>query len=162
MPNENNAPEKIQRISRIIYVLLKIAFVAYIVFGGFQLVTMILIPMEGVSTGGSIPLLVWRSTTVLVPMLPYASAGEAAKELVQTVFTVIALGFGARVFRILREAGSPFRPEVVAGLKALAFTLLFAGLAAGAAGFLAAGIAWVLYMVFDYGCALQNESDTTL
>ena len=153
--------EKIQRVSRVVYVLLKIAFVAYIVFGGFQIVTMVCLPMK-IPTEGFFPLISWRGTMVLVPMLPYASMKEAAQELIQTVCTVIALGFGARTFRVLREANSPFRPEVTAALKRLAIALLFTGLAAGAAGFLAAGIAWVLYMAFGYGCALQNESDTTL
>jgi len=154
--------EKIQRLSKVIYVLLKIAFVAYIVFGAFQLVTMILLPVAGPSMDGALPLFRWRGTEVLMPMLPYASMKEAVQELIQTVFTVIALGFGGRVFRVLREANSPFRPEVTAALKRLAIALLLVGVVTGAAGFLAAGVAWVVYMAFDYGCALQNESDTTL
>ena len=173
MPNANNASKKIQRVSRVIYVLLKIAFVAYIVYGSFQIVTILWIQLRGgvdiaaLEADGALPLFVWegavwRGAQVFMPVLPYASLSQAAQELVQTVFTVIALGFGARTFRMLREADSPFRPEVVAGLKRLAIALLLVGVFTGAAGFLAAGIAWVVYMAFDYGCALQNESDTTL
>jgi len=154
--------EKIRRFSKVVFVLMKIAFVAYIVFGGFQVVTLALFPIKGAVLEGGIPLLHWRGTTVLVPMLPYATIAEAAQALAQTIFTVIALGFGARVFRALRDAATPFCLEVTAGLKKTAVALLFAGLATGAAGFLAAGIAWMLYLVFGYGCALQNESDTTL
>ena len=162
MPIALNALEKIRRFSKIIYTLLKIAFVAYIVYGAFQLITMLLIQVQGPSAEGGIPLLVWQGTTVFMPMLPYATVAEAAEALARSIFTVIALGFGARVFRSLREVATPFCPAVVAGLKKLAIALLLAGLATGAAGFLAAGIAWVLYLIFDYGCALQNESDTTL
>ena len=160
--------EKIQRVSKVIGILLKIAFVAYIVFGSFQLVTLLWISLGEtfdlavVKAQGALPLFSWRGMRVMMPLLPYASIGEAVRELVQTVFTVIALGFGRQVFRALREASSPFRPEVAAALKKLAIALLFVGGVTGAAGFLAAGVAWVLYMTFDYGCALQNESDTTL
>jgi hypothetical protein len=36
------------------------------------------------------------------------------------------------------------------------------GFASGVVAFLAAGIAWALCLIFDYGCALQNENDTTI
>jgi len=173
MSNAFTAPEKIQRFSRVIYVLLKIGFIAYIVYGGFQIVTLITLTPGffpalpkivdlGEFNPAGIPILFWRGTRVYLPVLPYTTVVQAAQNLAQTVFTAVALGFGQRVFRMLREAGSPFRPKVVAGIRKTAIAMLFVGVATGGAGFLAAGITWVLYLVFDYGCTLQDESDTTL
>jgi hypothetical protein len=78
------------------------------------------------------------------------------------IFTIIALRFTKRVFRLLRENGSPFREDIVKALKRLTIILLITGTVSGAIPFLAAGIVWVLCLVFDYGRELQNESDTTL
>jgi hypothetical protein len=78
------------------------------------------------------------------------------------VFTIIGLWFTKRVFKLLRENGSPFREDIVKALKRLAIVLLFVGFAAGMVAFLASGIVWALCLIFDYGRALQNENDTTL
>jgi hypothetical protein len=83
-------------------------------------------------------------------------------DFLSVIFTVIGVAATKRVFRLLRDDGSPFRPEVVRALKRLAITLIILGVMSGVIPLLAAGIIWVLCLIFEYGCSLQNESDTTL
>jgi len=83
-------------------------------------------------------------------------------DLLQTIFTIVGLGFAKTVFKLLRENGTPFRDNVVMSLKKLAVALLCVGAVSGVIPFLAAGIVWVLCLVFNYGRTLQNDSDTTL
>jgi hypothetical protein len=62
----------------------------------------------------------------------------------------------------LRDDGSPFREDIVRALKRLAIALLVIGALSGVIPLLAAGVVWVLCLIFSYGSALQSESDTTL
>jgi uncharacterized membrane protein YfcA len=83
-------------------------------------------------------------------------------DVLRTAFTIVALAYAKSTFHALRDNGSPFREDIVQRFKQLAIALLCVGVVTGVVGFLAAGIVWVLCLIFDYGCALQNESDTTL
>jgi hypothetical protein len=83
-------------------------------------------------------------------------------DLLLTVCTIVGLRYALSVFKILREDGSPFREDIVKALKKLAIALLVIGALSGVIPLLAAGIVWVLCLIFSYGTALQHESDTTL
>jgi hypothetical protein len=82
--------------------------------------------------------------------------------VLQTVVTIVILKFSKAFFKLLCVDGSPFRSEVVSALRKTAIALLALGVISGLTGWVAAGIAYVLSLAFDYGCTLQNESDATL
>ncbi|MDR1664104.1 MAG: hypothetical protein LBR83_04170 [Clostridiales bacterium] len=83
-------------------------------------------------------------------------------DLLRSVFILVGLSFAKDVFKRLREDGSPFRKEVVSSLKRFAIALLALGTVSGVVSLLAAAAVWVVCLIFEYGCMLQNESDTTL
>ena len=175
--------EKIKRFSNIICILLKIAFIALIVVGVMELFAWIwlianlhteMVMINGVER--ELPILfklgdvrvawpvIWESgfnfTERFSSRRFVTSVGIS--DLLSTVFTLVALRYAMRIFKLLRENGSPFRDDVVRALRKLAIVLLVVGGVTGMISFLAAGIAWVLCLIFDYGRILQNESDTTL
>ena len=174
--------EKIRRFSRVVYVLLQISFVASIVGGAF--LTLFVswpafdLPMKTVEIGGrtveTAVLFQLGNTTVSMPFVIAGSSNLSIfswnenipsydfTHVLSVVVFIIALAFAKRIFKILREEGSPFREDVVKGLKSLAIALLCSGLVTGGTGIIAAGVVWVLCLIFDYGRALQAESDTTL
>jgi len=171
--------EKIMRFSKVIYVLLKIAFIVLIVAGSLQALSLLLsllnLNTEIVTIAGvemEAPLLFKLGETKLYLPMAWESNFDIMgtrslfeigfEDLMLTVFTIIGLGFGKSVFSLLRENGSPFRDDVVKSLKKLAIALLCMGVVAGLTSFFAAGIVWVLCLIFDYGRSLQNERDTTL
>jgi len=82
--------------------------------------------------------------------------------ILQTAVTIVILGFSKRLFALLKDSGTPFRIEVVTALRKTATALLVLGVISEPAAWIAAGIAYVLSLVFAYGVTLQNESDTTL
>ena len=164
--------QKIRKFSKVVYIFLRIAFVVFIVVGALELFTWILTIAKvqpifklGETTVYLYPVIELGDTDVgsalLREWLP--TFGEFGfEEILGTVAIIVALKFTMRVFKTLRDNGSPFREEVIKELKKLAIALLVLGAFTGIVGFLAAGIVWVLYLIFDYGCALQAESDTTL
>jgi hypothetical protein len=109
--------------------------------------------------------MIWKSGfnfSGLKALIPGIGITVGIGGFISVIFTIFSLRFTKRVFRLLRENGSPFREDVVKTLKRLTIVLLITGGVSGVIPFLAAGIVWVLYLIFDYGCALQYESDTTL
>ena len=94
--------------------------------------------------------------------IPLSEGGLLTIGLSGILGTIASLWFAIKVFRILWREGSPFRMEIVYSLKWLAITLLIVGLTAGLTGLIPAAIVWVLRYVFEYGCQLQQESDTLL
>jgi len=164
--------QKIRKFSKVVYILLRIAFVVFIVVGALELFTLIIVMADvqpifklGNTTVYLYPAIELGNTDIggslLKEWLP--TFGEfGIEELLSTVFIIIALKYAMGLFRTLKDDGSPFREEVVKALKKLSIVLLIVGCVTGMVGFLASGIAWVLYLVFDYGCVLQAESDTTL
>ena len=176
--------EKIMRFSKVIYVLLNIALIVFIVICVLEAVAWLwsvlklhtgLVTINGVEMEA--PLLFrLGGTSVYMPVMwqsgfdfsnikrlvPGFSFAVGFEDFLGTIFTIISLRFTKRVFKLLRENGSPFRDDVVRALKGLTIILLCTGCVSGAIPFLAAGIVWVLCLVFDYGRMLQNESDTTL
>ncbi|MGI6004859.1 MAG: hypothetical protein ACOX88_05540 [Christensenellales bacterium] len=171
--------DKIMRFSRIIHILLKIAFIMLIVVGALQAFSLLwsfldlnteVLKIAGVEA--EYPLLFkWGEIKVYLPMawesgfdfLGVRSVSAAnLSGLLLTIFTIIGLGFAKVVFKLLRENGSPFRDDVIRSLRKLSIALLFMGVVSGFVPFIAAGVVWVLCMIFDYGRMLQNESDTTL
>lgn len=171
--------EKIVRFSKIIYILLKIAFITLIVVGALEafswLWSVLKLHTEVLMIAGvekELPLLfklgdikvylpvMWESGFDFLGVRSIPAIGF--DDFLQTIFTIIVLGFAKDVFKLLRENGSPFREDVVVSLKKLAVALLFVGVVSGIVPFLAAGIVWVLCLIFDYGRTLQNENDTTL
>jgi len=160
--------ERIKNFSKAVYILLRIAFVALIVVFALELTAWVL-TMADVqpifklgNTTVYLPVIVGEETLGDIPFVREWVPANLLEEFLRTLFTIIAIRFALKLFRQLKENGSPFRGEVVKELKKLAIVLLIVGCATGMIGFIASGIVWILYLIFDYGCALQNESDTTL
>ncbi|MDR0916941.1 MAG: hypothetical protein LBN02_07110 [Oscillospiraceae bacterium] len=172
--------EQIRRFSTVIYILLKIAFVAVIVVGAVEAISwfmsVLALHTETVIVGEKsieVPFLFELGDfKIYMPVFIMGKFGVDLSnfdflkfsfgDVLRTAFTIVALAHAKSVFRALRDTGSPFREDVVQKFKRLAIALLCVGVVTGVVGFLAAGIVWVLCLIFDYGCALQNESDTTL
>lgn len=171
--------ENIIRFSKIIYVLLKISFIALIIVGAAQalsgLWSLLSLHTEVLTIAGvdmEAPLLfklgdikvylpvMWESGFDIMGVRSSKTVGF--DDLLLTIFTIIGIGYAMSVFGLLREYGSPFREEVVRSLKKLAIAMLLMGAVSGVIPLVAAGIVWVLCLIFSYGHALQNESDTTL
>jgi hypothetical protein len=109
--------------------------------------------------------IIWKSGfdfSGIRALIPGVGFSVGIDDFLGVIFTLIALRFTRRIFKLLRENGSPFREDIVKALKRLTIVLLITGGVSGAIPFLAAGIVLVLCMIFDYGRALENESDTTL
>jgi len=156
--------EKIKHFSKVIYILLQIAFVTLIVAGCLTALTWLI-------RADYIPAVLFKfgNTTVVLPHFPLGSItiGDSAfhfgiAEVARSIASLILIGIAKGIFKKLRIGGSPFRANIVKGLKTLSIALLCMSLFTGLETFLAAGIIWILCIIFDYGCALQNESDTTL
>lgn len=77
-------------------------------------------------------------------------------------FTVV-LHFVAKVFKVLKESDSPFRPEIVKSLKiAFVLTALLVLQSSLLIGAIVALSLWCIFLIFEYGCELQQQSDETL
>ena len=176
--------EKITRFSKAVCVLLNVAIVITIVVGVFVLFAWLLtgldLPAEIVNINGAdmeLPYLFkFGETKVFMPVIwrsgfDFSSVGALSfnngqtvgfGDLLGVIFTVAGLRYAKNVFALLKINGSPFREEIGSALKKLTVVLLVTGFVSGVVAFLAAGVAWVLSLIFDYGRALQYESDTTL
>ena len=172
--------EKIMKFSKVIFILLNIAFIALIIISAFQVLaflwTRIDLPTEIVSIGGrdmEVPVLFKiGNTNIALPITWESGFGLFVTRtpffeleignLFGNILLIIGLGFVMSVFKKLREGGSPFREDIVKSLKKTSIALLCMGIVSGGTALAAAGIVWVLCLIFDYGRALQNESDTTL
>ena len=79
------------------------------------------------------------------------------------VCTIVSHLFGS-IFKTIQKSDTPFTSAILKKLK-ISFIIiavvlfLFSGLGTGA---IAAIIFWALYTIFQYGCALQKQSDETL
>ncbi|MDR1599345.1 MAG: hypothetical protein LBS11_05685 [Oscillospiraceae bacterium] len=171
--------EKIKRFSKVVHILLKVAFIALIVVGALQAFSLLWsfldLNTEVLAIAGGeaeYPLLFkFGETKVYLPMawetgfdfLGVRSIASASLSgLLLTIFTIGGLGFAKVVFKLLKGNGSPFRDDVIGSLKKLSIALLLMGAVSGLVPFVAAGVVWVLCLIFEYGRILQNESDTTL
>ncbi|MCL1859838.1 MAG: hypothetical protein FWF92_11480 [Oscillospiraceae bacterium] len=169
MEKMGNQTEKIKKFSKVVYILLKIAFVVFIVIGALEFAAWILALAEAptIFQLGDITVKLptvelFGGTPASIPIIREWYPEFMLEEILRTIGVVIALIYAKNIFRILKENGSPFRKNIVKEFKRLAIALLAVGAFTGAIGFIAAGIVWVLCLIFDYGCALQAESDTTL
>lgn len=171
--------EKIRRFSKVVYTLLQVAFIALIVVGALQAISMLWsffgLRTEALTIAGNeaeYPLLFkLGGTKIYLPVAwtwgfdflgTHSIASTNLSGLLLTIFTIVGLGFASAVFKLLKENASPFRDDVTGSLKKLAIALLFMGAVSGFVPLVAAGVVWVLCLIFDYGRILQNESDTTL
>ena len=161
--------EKIKKFSKVIYILLRIAFIVFIVVGAFEIFAWILTLTEAPTifqlgnTTIKLPTMeLFGGAPVSIPVIREWYPEFMLEEILRTVGVIIALAYAKNIFKILKNDGLPFRKDVVKEFKRLAVALLVVGAFTGAVGFIAAGIVWVLCLIFDYGCALQAESDTTL
>ena len=155
--------EKIKEFSKVVYILLQIVFAALIVTGAIEAFAWI------VEVGKIPALFKFGSITVVLPRfitdgitINGSTYNWGIVEVVRTAITIIIVGMAKGLFKKFRVDGSPFCADIVTGLKTLSITFLLAGVFTGLNSFIAAGVVWVLCMIFNYGCALQNESDTTL
>jgi len=172
-----NQKTKISVFSKFICIALTIAFVVYIVMLVLQVSSWIIAAWE---LPESFQLGNTKITLPTVFVLEYTKVyltkdvTEIAAELaptflwgsfigiMQSVVTIVVLRFCKGLFVLLKDSGTPFRIEVVKSLRKTAIALLVLGVISEPAAWIAAGIAYVLSMVFEYGVSLQNESDTTL
>ena len=177
-----NYTVKIKKFSKVIYVLLQIAFIFCIVGGAFGILLICWrvfeLPMETILVNGrlmetpvlfklgnvtvSLPLLLSENNSISLFNWQEHIVKYGFSDVISIIVFIVALAYGKRIFKMLREDGSPFRDEVVKGLKNMAVALLVTGILTGLTGVLSAGIVWVISLIFEYGCALQKESDTTL
>lgn len=82
--------------------------------------------------------------------------------VIMICFTVV-LHFVAKVFKVLKESDSPFRPEIVKSLKiAFVLTALLVLQSSLLIGAIVALSLWCIFLIFEYGCELQQQSDETL
>ena len=172
--------EKIKRFSKVIYILLNIAFVASIVVSALAAVALLWSVLgmntETVNVNGvamEFPLLfklgsvnvalpiAWRSDIDILRM-SFSLPEAGFTYLLRIILTLVGIRYTKSVFKLLKADGTPFRAEIVTALRKLAVALLLVGVVSGAVPFLAAGIVWALCLIFDYGLALQSESDTTI
>lgn len=171
--------EKIMRFSKVVHTLLSVVFILLIIAGAllaiagiWQIANLNTTTMIIAGNEVEVPLL-FRvgSVDVLLPITWETDYNFAFSEFIpvispndfwQTILSIVAIGFAKIVFRLLREDGSPFCEGIVKSLKRMAIALLIMGVVSGLTAVLAAGVVWVLCLIFDYGCSLQNESDTTL
>ncbi|MDE6529850.1 MAG: hypothetical protein K2K96_03650 [Lachnospiraceae bacterium] len=77
---------------------------------------------------------------------------------------VVVLHFVAKVFKALKESDSPFRPAIVKNIK-IVFVLISILLVLQS-GFLIGALVvlplWCIFLIFEYGCELQQQSDEIL
>ena len=176
--------EQIKNFIKVVHILLKVAIVYFIIIGilalGAWLLTGTNLPTEMITINGTdmeVPYLfklgetkvflpvIWKSGfdfSSLRALAPGLRFTVGIGDFLGIIFTIIALRFAKSVFRLLREDGSPFREDIVQALKKLTIVLLVTGGVSGVIPFVAAGVVWVLCLIFEYGRILQNESDTTL
>jgi len=165
---------RISRFSGIMYLLAQIVFWAMLALSAFLLLGYILAIAEPYTNttsllGAAITLPEGHQisgTSVVLPGFDFSGFGlnftVNTATIVAFVLTLIPLAAARRLFGTLRIDGNPFRPEVVRLIKRLAIALVIVGVAGGIIGFIGAAIVAVLYLIFDYGTALQLESETTL
>lgn len=174
---------KISKFSNVVSILLKIAIIVYIVLGVLVLVAWIMsgvnLPTESILVDGvevqvqylfkigntkvSMPI-IWRqgfeSTGITQILEGFVTVNISS--FISIIMMTVCLRYARKIFIMLKEDGSPFREEIVKALKHLAIILVVVGAFTGLVSFTAAGMIWVLSLVFEYGCVLQKESDTTL
>lgn len=76
----------------------------------------------------------------------------------------VVLHFVAKVFKALKESDSPFRPEIVKSIK-IVFVLISILLVLQSGFLIGALVAlslWCIFLIFEYGCELQQQSDEIL
>lgn len=79
-------------------------------------------------------------------------------------FNAVVMHFVAKVFKALGKSDSPFRPEVVNNIR-IVFVLISILLVLQSGFFVGAIVAlslWCIFLIFEYGCELQRQSDETL
>ncbi|GAB2028199.1 hypothetical protein OfM2_21060 [Lactovum odontotermitis] len=158
--------EKIKKFSSIVRKFISVFLVLAVIIVAVELIFGLLIALNIRPV-----LFKMGSTTFTVP--PFMTGSEiwgfplenwprVIADIIQAIVTIIALRYAQAVFSLLGETGLPFTREVVSRLKQLTVALIVLGFVSGLVGLIAAAIAGVLCLIFDYGCELQQESDTTL
>lgn len=165
----NNQKQKIQKLSRVVCKLITAAFVIFIIVGVMQIISYAVIKYDlpYIFKLGNmhvvLPVILTNNinigdTSINIPeFLQNNMLGIAG-----TVITLIILSFAKKFFKLLRDDGTPFREDVVNALHKMAIALCVLGIFNGIEVLLAALVVYVLSLIFEYGCTLQNEIDTTL
>ena len=160
---------KISKFSKLICIVINITFIAVIIIGVMQV-------LSWVVDKWNLPYIFKigdMSVTLPVILTDKIDVGDASlfvpefvkgniTAILQTAAILVILSFAKKFFKLLVDDGTPFRAEVVKNLRNMAIVLIVLGAFSGLAVFIAAGVVYVLSLVFDYGYTLQNESDTTL
>jgi len=172
--------EKIRKFSKVVHTILSVVFVILIVTAALEFLAWIWTALNlntatVVINGKEMeaPLLLklgdlqvvlpvmWTSEFDFTSSFGFLSTVGFA-DLLRTIASIVGIKFSKDVFNLLKESGTPFRSEITAAMKKLAIALLVIGALTGLVSILAAGVVWVVTLVFDYGCSLQDESDMTL
>jgi len=163
---------RIKKFSRAVHILMQITFWALTaLFAVFALAY--ILKLAGVSAGDYLTAKItlhegkqFENVNIVMPGFDFNGYGMnfnvTTASILEYAVTLIALAFAKRVFKTLRGDGNPFCAEVVSGFKRLAAALLAVGVFGGVIGFVGAATIAVMCMIFNYGAALQRESETTL
>lgn len=165
--------QKIKGFSGVVYVLLQIIFWLMIAASAFITLAYILelvdSQISSMLPGVDITLPKGQqigNTNIILPEFDFSGYGLHFKVDFGNLFAyaviLVVLSYAKRIFNLLRRDGNPFRTDIVNNFKKLAIAMLLVGVSGGIVGFIGAAIVFVLCLVFNYGAALQNESDTTL
>jgi len=171
--------ERVKKFSNIIYIILSIGFVACIIAGVFLLFIAILTLINPETTtfviaGKEIELTTmfnignlsfnlpadWETDVNFLGLRFYPAVSFYGFLL--AVVTTVGVWFTRDIFNKLRKDASPFRDDVVRALKKTAVAMFAIGIISGIVPLVAAGIIWVLALIFDYGAELQQQADETI
>ena len=103
--------EKIKKFSKVVYVLLRIAFVALIVVFALELTawTLTIAKVEPIIKLGNtkvyLPVFVSDETLEAIPFVREWIPANLLEEFLRTLFTIIAIRFAMRLFKKLKENG---------------------------------------------------------
>lgn len=80
------------------------------------------------------------------------------------VLIIVAMSLFINIFTLIKKNGTPFCEEVTQSLKnAFIFTAILIFLVSGIfSGLVMSLVFWCIFWIFEYGSALQTESDETL
>jgi len=179
--NIQTKQKRIQKIAKVLAVLLKIGRIALIAALSLELVAVIWMA----ASPGAALFKLGRVTVVAPFFIPgwTSNPQEAMNIVIAMVGQVVVLAIlrhGYRIFKDVSREDSPFQLKHVKRLKVVAILMLFTGFTVPDTGsginvFLGgynmalslfpivfAVMFYCLALVFEYGCTLQQQSDETL
>ena len=166
MPNQK---EKIMRFSKVVYILLLVAFVMLIAVAVLQAVAWILALLDVMPTSPAFEHLFsiefWNVRLIFGEGVGIylASTSFSLLEILVMALWMIQFKTGMSIFNHLRITAQPFSLEMVVWLKRLSDTTIVLGIVTFSfSTLLIAAIFRALAMIFEYGRSIQRENDSIL